>query len=299
MLSKYIKNLFLIYFFLLIDVLMANELDDSSDTEKKYDISICAIFKDQALYLEDWIEYHLGIGVDHFYLYNIGSKDRYGKVLSPYIEKNIVTLVNWPEALSYRDECALKWALSTQIPAYENAVNFIARNETKWLVFLDINEVLELPDENIKKLLNRYDQFPGISSHSEFSDKEISNTFDVKALGDEMIEINEFPLENIDKSVANIIFKPDHCFGFSWPPYQCRFKESESCFEADPGELRVKRCINRKVVHSSCEETRKFLAGTYEKRVGSMYQNLPDFLRKLKESFSRENNEKPSIPAKK
>ena len=34
-----------------------------------YDLSVCAIFKDEASYLKEWIEYHKLVGVQHFYLY--------------------------------------------------------------------------------------------------------------------------------------------------------------------------------------------------------------------------------------
>lgn len=288
--------LFFIFIGLSTNFLIANELDKLSG-EKKYEVSICAIFKNEALYLKDWIDYHLNRGVDHFYLYNIGSTDYYEKVLKSYIKNNIVTLVNWPEALPYKDDHALKWALSTQIPAYENAANFLARDETQWLVFLDINEFLMLPEENIKEKLNQYSEYPGIALHSEFSDKEPIKAFNVKNLHNETLEIKDFPLEIIDKAVAKIIFKPDHCLGFNWPPYQCRFKESGSCFEVDPNEFRVRRCINRYGVQNSYEKTRKLreddiLPAPYEKInekcYKPMYCCLPDFLRKLKNSKSNE-----------
>lgn len=35
----------------------------------RYYLSIGAIFKDEARFLDEWIEFHLGIGVEHFYLY--------------------------------------------------------------------------------------------------------------------------------------------------------------------------------------------------------------------------------------
>jgi hypothetical protein len=297
MLSKCIINLFFIYISVCTKILTANELDTLTDTEKKYDISICAIFKDEALYLKDWIEYHLNIGVDHFYLYNIGSSDRYEQVLKTYIRKNIVTLVNWPEALTYHDDNAFKWALSTQIPAYENAVNFLARNETQWLVFLDINEFLVLPAGGIKKLLNRYSEFPGISFHSEFFDSAIYKTLNVKTLQDETLEIIDFPIEVKDKDVAKIIFKPDQCLGFIWPPYQCRFKERLSCIEVDQRELKVKRLINRKMAHRSIGNTReskeKIAYPIQSKEMNGnwatpIYQQIPEFLKKLKNSIGME-----------
>ena len=64
----------------------------NKNNKKLYGISICAIFKDESIYLKEWIEFHLLIWIEHFYLYNNFSKDSYLEVLKPYIEKNIVTL---------------------------------------------------------------------------------------------------------------------------------------------------------------------------------------------------------------
>ena len=50
--------------------LQADELMDRAFSEKKYKLSICAIFKNEANYLKEWIEYHRMVGVEHFYLYN-------------------------------------------------------------------------------------------------------------------------------------------------------------------------------------------------------------------------------------
>ena len=61
--------------------------------ERQYKVSIGAIFKNEALYLKEWIEFHRIVGVEHFYLYNNNSDDNYREVLEPYIKRNIVTLV--------------------------------------------------------------------------------------------------------------------------------------------------------------------------------------------------------------
>ena len=37
--------------------------------EKKYRVSVCAIFKNEANYLEEWIEFNHIIGIDHSHLY--------------------------------------------------------------------------------------------------------------------------------------------------------------------------------------------------------------------------------------
>ena len=33
-----------------------------------YDLAVVAIFKDEARYLKEWLDYHLLAGVEHFYL---------------------------------------------------------------------------------------------------------------------------------------------------------------------------------------------------------------------------------------
>lgn len=94
--------------------------------EKKYNVCICAIFRNEAPYLKEWIEYHQIIGVEHFYLYNNFSEDQYKQVLAPYIENGLVTLIEWPFDHS-------------QMAAYENCVNRFS-DETKWIGFIDLDE---------------------------------------------------------------------------------------------------------------------------------------------------------------
>src|SRR5271165_3682750 len=65
--------------------------------EDKYQLSMCAIFQDEAPYLKEWIEFHKLMGVEHFYLYNHRSKDDYKKVLEPYILSGLVELTDKPK----------------------------------------------------------------------------------------------------------------------------------------------------------------------------------------------------------
>ncbi|WP_281510165.1 glycosyltransferase family 92 protein [Muribaculum gordoncarteri] len=40
------------------------------NSDARYMFAICAIFRNEARYMREWIEYHLLIGVDHIFLYN-------------------------------------------------------------------------------------------------------------------------------------------------------------------------------------------------------------------------------------
>lgn len=245
----------LIIFFIFINTLIsfdfikADELSIFPKNEEKYNLSICAIFKNEAPYLKEWIEYHRLFGVDHFYLYNTGSYDYFLDILTSYIQQEIITLINWPEMIEKDDDTyAYKWALTTQIPAYENAVNFRARGETKWLVFVDTDEYLVCPvGNNITDLLKKYEDYPGISLSSDCFDAAMYHVFSPKKLIIQTLDLTKSPTQIVDKTVIKMIFKPDLCIGFIWPPYQCRFNNYETSVLVDRRELRINHYINRDI----------------------------------------------------
>jgi len=118
-------------------------------TKKKYYLSICAIFKDEARYMREWIEYHRLLGIDHLYLYNNFSSDNYIEILKSYIEEGFITLTNWPYEMA-------------QISAYQHCYdNF--KNETYWLVFIDLDEfICPKYEVDIKKWIKPYDKYPSV-----------------------------------------------------------------------------------------------------------------------------------------
>lgn len=65
-----------------------------------YNLTVCsATARSNRKHLVEWIEYHLLMGVDHFYLYDTSAARKQGKLasdLSDYIAEGIVTIVSWP-----------------------------------------------------------------------------------------------------------------------------------------------------------------------------------------------------------
>ena len=90
-----------------------------------HDLAVVAIFKDEAPYLKEWLDYHLAAGVDHFYLYNNESSDDYKKIIAPYVEANLVTLTEWPGKLM-------------MYPAYEDALEKF-RFTCRYMAFIDLD----------------------------------------------------------------------------------------------------------------------------------------------------------------
>ncbi|MBV1903031.1 MAG: glycosyltransferase family 92 protein [Marinosulfonomonas sp.] len=107
-----------------------------------HELAVCAIFKNEALYLQEWLIFHHGVGVDHFYLYNDASTDDYAKVLQPWIERGIVTVKSWPK--------------KAQVAAYNHCIrNF--RTRARWIAFIDLDEFLYSPTgRNLPELLENY-----------------------------------------------------------------------------------------------------------------------------------------------
>ena len=101
----------------------------------KYKLAVTAIIKNESRYLSEWIDYHLLVGIEHFYLYNNGSTDSTAEVLKPYIESGTVSLIDFPGQVK-------------QLPAYHDALHRYM-NECKYMAFIDADEFLRPLDRNL------------------------------------------------------------------------------------------------------------------------------------------------------
>ena len=112
---------------------------------KKYKVSICAIFKNEANYLKEWIEFNHIIGIEHFYLYNNNSEDDYISVLQPYIDSGLVTLIQWEKNYA-------------QMECYNNCIERF-KNDTQWIGFIDIDEfIVPKSTHNIYDFLKSFEK---------------------------------------------------------------------------------------------------------------------------------------------
>jgi hypothetical protein len=120
-----------------------------SSSQKKYKMTICCIFKDEANFMKEWIEYHKLIGIEHFYMYNNNSGDHFVEILEPYIQAGVVTLIDWP-------------APKSQFPAYKNWFETF-RMETQWVSFLDLDEfICPKKASSVGEWVDKYQGYPCI-----------------------------------------------------------------------------------------------------------------------------------------
>lgn len=113
-----------------------------------HNLSIVAIVKNESMYIKEWIEYHILIGIEHFYIYDNESKDNLHQILFPYIEKGFVSYIFCPGP-------------TMQMPAYNDAIVRF-REINKWMAFIDIDEFIVLNpffSSNIVQFLKSYENY--------------------------------------------------------------------------------------------------------------------------------------------
>jgi hypothetical protein len=119
------------------------------DSLPSYELVVACMFRDEAPYLKEWIEYHKMVGVDHFWLYNDKSQDNWEEVLSPYIQEGLVEVFDWftPTKQQY---------ISYQCKAFKDAIQK-GKGTTSWLAFIDTDEfILPMKDSTLPKCLNTH-----------------------------------------------------------------------------------------------------------------------------------------------
>ena len=109
-----------------------------------HDIAFCAIIKDEARYLDEWLAYHCLIGVEHFYITDDNSTDNIQEVLQKWIKKGLVTYMKVDEFLR-----------TSSVRQIISDLTYcdILKNSYKYLGFLDIDEFLVPPNGNIRDFL--------------------------------------------------------------------------------------------------------------------------------------------------
>ncbi|GHT46929.1 hypothetical protein AGMMS49965_24750 [Bacteroidia bacterium] len=112
-------------------------------------LSIVAIVKNEAPYIAEWIEYHLLVGVEKFYIYDNESTDNLKEILEPYINEGIVGYTFYP-------------GRKKQIPAYDDAVERL-KYTSYWVAVIDLDEfIVPVSASNVSTWLHDFEGVAGV-----------------------------------------------------------------------------------------------------------------------------------------
>lgn len=222
--------------------LEARARDRQLSKRKHHYLSICAILRNEAAMLGEWIEFHLSVGIEHFYLYDNGSTDRSREIIQPWLDQGVVTLTDWPTNPG-------------QIPAYRHCVRSFAE-ESRWIAFIDLDEFLFSPREaGTRPILSKYEGIAGLGIRSFYFGSSGHQRPVASAL-------NSFVRRADDrvqyKSIANPRwirrFDGAHFFSYWGPQHEEiayydwrgeRLISPKSTKIVDPGELRINHYWSR------------------------------------------------------
>ena len=121
--------------------------------------AICSIIKDEHRFLEEWIEWHLGLGFDAIHLFeDKGSKshqtitDKYEKVhLRRYEDDEEVRNILESQGTSHRQYILYTWFSDAYREIYD------------WVAFIDLDEfVFFAPDYNLETLCEEFKSYPAV-----------------------------------------------------------------------------------------------------------------------------------------
>jgi glycosyl transferase family 92 len=117
----------------------------------KYDVGICCIAKHEEPYFEEWIEYHLTIGVSRFYIYDNESSVPVSTTLKSYIDRGIVVvepIVGAQMQMVAHRKCLAKYGA-----------------ECRWIAFIDVDEFIvpKTLTGNLVEFLEPYKNHGGLA----------------------------------------------------------------------------------------------------------------------------------------
>lgn len=100
--------------------------------EKKFNLSIMTIFKNESDYMEEWIEHHINQGFNHIYMYcNDSDIQKYPFLLNnKYIK--YITLIDWTNKINNGPNTIQRQAYTHCVQNYSH--------ETQFLLMLDLDE---------------------------------------------------------------------------------------------------------------------------------------------------------------
>jgi hypothetical protein len=131
---------------------------------KHYYLSIGCIVKDEDEYLEEWINYHLKIGVQHFFIYDNQSRKPVTQLVKELNVSQYVTVVPIVGNV-------------IQLIAYSNCIKRY-RAISRWIAFIDVDEFIipKLTHGNLPSLLKAYEDY-GSAGHIKRTGKPVLESF--------------------------------------------------------------------------------------------------------------------------
>lgn len=113
-------------------------------------LSLCAIAKNETPYLEEWVNFHRAVGVEHFYIYDNESDVPVRSTLKKYVAAGLVTVKDYP-------------GKGKQMPSYDDCLRTYGHT-SKWIGFIDCDEfIVPKSKDSVPEILGLFESFGGLA----------------------------------------------------------------------------------------------------------------------------------------
>lgn len=113
--------------------------------------AIVVIVKNEELYIDEWVKYHLDLGFNHIYIYD--DNDNFGKL--DYLNNDKVSVIKYEVSNQIEKITGNKKLVYKQKNLYKNS--YKEYSETyDWIAFIDCDEYITIKEKTIQEYLNRF-----------------------------------------------------------------------------------------------------------------------------------------------
>ena len=130
---------------------IAKDYDRIIRSFQEYYLSVVAVTQSEARFLREWLEFHLEVGVEHFYIYDNRSPDNTHEVLLPYIERGLVTYKTWK-------------GTNPLVYGARQAGYQAAKKTSQWVAMIDTDEfITPAKVSRVPYLLRKYEGYGALA----------------------------------------------------------------------------------------------------------------------------------------
>jgi hypothetical protein len=123
---------------------------DVGDQFVRYYLAVAVVARNEGLYLPEWIEYHLVVGVQHFFFYDNDSDDDSLVKLGPFLRAGLVTY-------TFRPGKGIQIALLNEALKHYGCRTF-------WMALIDVDEFLvPVSAKSVSDLLTGFEHVGGLA----------------------------------------------------------------------------------------------------------------------------------------
>lgn len=128
--------------------------DADADSDYPYYSAAILLIKDENRYLREWLDWHLGLGFDHVFIYDNGMQEHVSEIVSEYPEDKQakITVIDWGGHHKHIQQDAYNHFLEHHKAA------------VRWGLFIDSDEFLRFTDgtTDVNEFLKRYEDYTEI-----------------------------------------------------------------------------------------------------------------------------------------